>query len=92
MSLRIENANRNSHLFVYDPHRFGQIGVIGDDHELIAVFPEGIDQHICGDIYVRTLFFHLEYFRKPWAGRSRVRERHRYRALQIMTIVHGEIR
>ena len=32
MSLRIENADRDQQFFVYDPHGFGQVGVIRNDN------------------------------------------------------------
>jgi hypothetical protein len=90
--LRVENADRDQHFFVYDPHGFCQIGVIRNDHQLIAVIPECIDQHVCGDVYLRAFFFHLEHVREAGAARTWGGKRHRYRALQIVAVMHRQIR
>jgi len=92
MRLWVEDADWNFQLFVDDPHGLSQVRVICDDYELIAVVLEGIDEHVRGDVYVGAFFFHLQHACEALPTRGRRGERHGYRALQIVTVMHRQVR
>ena len=62
LRVRVENTDGNSELLIDDPNRFGEIGVVGDDDELIAVFAKGVDEHVRRDVDVGAFLFHLDHF------------------------------
>ncbi len=88
VGLRIEDANRQTYFLVDDPHRLRQVGIVRDQHELIAVLAEGIDQHVRGDVHVRAFLFHLD---DACEARRRRHERHRDFGLLIVAIMHCQI-
>lgn len=89
--LRIENTYRHEQFLIDDPHGFGQVGIVRDYDQLIAIHAKGIGHHVGGDIHVRAFFFCFDNLGKARAAGRRRGQRHENLAFQIVALVHGEV-
>lgn len=90
--LRVEDADGDPHFLVDDADGLGQVGIIRDDHQLLAVFPKRIHEHVGGDIDVRTLLLHLHHVRIQKTTGDGMGKPRGNRARQVVTVVNAEIR
>lgn len=57
---RLKHARRHPELPPHERTRLGEIRVVRHDHGGLAVPPEGVDEHIAGEIDVGALLLRLD--------------------------------
>lgn len=92
LRMRIEDADRESELFVDDAYRFRKIRIVRHNDELIAVVAKRIDQHVGGDVDVGALLLDFHDLCRVRTTRRRIGESHARLALQKVAIVNGKVR